>query len=56
VDLLNFGSFNLWFGGLVVWNQQSGTMFVSAFFAVLAFTGGTIYFILKAFSVEEGGW
>jgi hypothetical protein len=44
------------FGGVVWWNQFSGTAFLIAFATIIALAGGIMFFILKAFHSEEGGW
>ncbi len=56
VDLAGFGAFSDIFGGLIVWNQQSGSMFVITFLAIIVFTAFMIYFILRAFGAGEDAW
>jgi len=56
VDFANFGAFNEIFDGLIIWNQQSGSMFVASFLSIIFFTGFMIYFILRAFGAGEEAW
>jgi hypothetical protein len=55
-DLTGVSSFSDIFGPLVFWNQLSGTGFLAGFAAICFFITLIMFFILKAFHVEEGGW
>ena len=55
-NMTGVSAFSDIFGPLVFWNQLSGVGFISGFIVILILMSIMIFFILKAFNVEEGGW
>ncbi|MHA1247658.1 MAG: hypothetical protein ACTSPE_10055 [Candidatus Thorarchaeota archaeon] len=52
-DVTGAGEWSKRFGPLIFWNEVSGPAFVIGFMVIIALTAAMIYFVLKAFGVQE---
>jgi len=55
-DITGVTAFSDIYGPMVFWNELSAPAFLLGFLSICVFTAAIMYFILRSFDVQDGGW